>query len=168
MTKETFNSLPLEARNFIQANAGCLSCGNSEAKLTRGYALYLNSKKMNTYTLFGGAVNYSQEGERGILRGIKPEDTSDEIREKIRIAKAIYAVSPHLFMAYDEKAMDNLIESLPAEEVVDLDFNVATASYDELKAFVLDNGIATKGNPSKKDLIKAIEALALEEGTELL
>ena len=123
---------------------------------------------MNTYTLFGGAVNFSQEGERGILRGIKPEDTPGEIREKLRIAKAIHAVSPHLFMAYDEKAMTSLAESLPAEEVVDLDFNVAKASYDQLRAFVADNGIATKGNPSKKDLIKAIEALATEEGNELL
>ena len=159
MTKEEFNSLPFEARNFIQKHAGCLSCGNAEAKLTKGYALYLNSKKMNTYTIFGGGVNYSQNGQTGVLRAVNDTDTPFEIREKISIAKAIHATSPHLFMVFNAEAMDALLESLPADEVVNLDggFNTATASYEELKDFVKDNGIEVKGNPSKKELIKAIE-----------
>lgn len=174
MTKEQFNSLPLEARNFIQNHAGCLSCGNAEAKLTKGYALYLTSKKMNTYTLFGGGVNYSQNGQTGVLRSVNDSDTPFEIREKISIAKAIHAAEPHLFMEFNEQAMDALLESLPADEVVDLGFNVATASYEQLKDFVKDNGIEVKGNASKKELIKAIEDSleavpdATVEGSELL
>lgn len=200
MTKEIYNSLPLEARNFIQKHAGCLSCGNAEAKLTKGYALYLTSKKMNTYTIFGGGVNYSQNGQTGVLRAVNDLDTPFEIREKISIAKAIHATSPHLFMVFNVEAMDALIESLPADEVVDLDvtdvtdatddtddtdatdatdvtdatdatekgFNASKASYEELKDFVKDNGIEVKGNAPKKELIKAIEALADTDGNELL
>jgi len=168
MTKEIYNSLPLEARNFIQKHAGCLSCGNAEAKLTKGYALYLTSKKMNTYTIFGGGVNYSQNGQTGVLRAVNDSDTPFEIREKISIAKAIHATSPHLFMVFNVEAMDALLESLPTDEVVALGFNVATASYEELKDFVKDNGIEVKGNASKKELIKAIEALADTDGNELL
>lgn len=168
MTKETFNSLPLEARNFIQKHAGCLSCGNAEAKLTKGYALYLTSKKMNTYTILGGGVNYSQNGQTGVLRAVNDSDTPFEIREKISIAKAIHATSPHLFMVFNVEAMDALLEGLPTDEVVDLGFNVATASYEELKDFVKDNGIQVKGNASKKELIKAIEALADTDGNEML
>lgn len=168
MTKEIYNSLPLEARNFIQKHAGCLSCGNAEAKLTKGYALYLTSKKMNTYTIFGGGVNYSQNGQTGVLRSIKEEDTSFEIREKIGIAKAIHATSPHLFMVFNVEAMDALLESLPDEEVVEIGFKANKASYEELKDFVKDNGIEVKGNASKKELIKAIEALADTAGNELL
>jgi len=168
MTKENYNSLPLEARNFIQKHAGCLSCGNAEAKLTKGYALYLTSKKMNTYTIFGGGVNYSQNGQTGVLRAVNDADTPFEIREKISIAKAIHATSPHLFMVFNVEAMDALLESLPTDEVVTLEFNVATASYEELKDFVKDNGIEVKGNASKKELIKAIEALADTDGNELL
>jgi hypothetical protein len=168
MTKEDFNSLPLEARNFIQENAGCLSCGNTEAKLANGYALYLNFKKMTTYILMGGGVNFSQNGKTGVLRAISTEDTPFEIREKAALAKAIYASSPHLFLSFDELAINVLLESLPKDEVVDLGFNVGTASYEELKTFVSDNGIKVKGNASKKELIKAIEALEDIDGNELL
>ena len=168
MTKEEFNSLPFEARSFIQKNAGCLSCGNAEAKLTKGYALYLNSKKMNIYAIFGGGVNYSQNGQTGVLRAVNDSDTPFEIREKIAIAKAIHATSPHLFMVFDEQAMDALLESLPEDEVVEIGFNTATASYEELKAYVAENGIEVKGNASKKELIKAIEASTETDGNELL
>ena len=168
MTKETFNSLPLEARNFIQKNAGCLSCGKIEAKLSKGYALYLISKKMGTYTVVGGGVNYSQNGQTGILRATQDTDTPFEVREKIAIAKAIHATSPHLFMVFDEQAMDALLESLPEDEVVEIGFNTATASYEELKAYVAENGIEVKGNASKKELIKAIEASTETDGNELL
>lgn len=168
MTKENFNSLPLEARNFIQKNAGCLSCGNAEAKLTKGYALYLSFKKMTTYTLMGGGVNYSQNGNTGVLRAINDKDEPFEIREKAALAKAIHATSPHLFLSFDADAIDALVESLPKDEIVELGFNLATASYEELKDFVKDNGIEVKGNASKKELIKAIEALADTDGNELL
>lgn len=169
MTKEEFNSLPLEARNFIQRNAGCLSCGNAESKLTKGYALYLTSKKMNTYTIFGGGVNYSQNGQTGVLRAVNDSDTPFEIKEKINIAKAIHATSPHLFMVFNVEAMDALLESLPGEEVVNLDggFDASKASYEDLKAFVAENEIEAKSQ-KKKDLIEAIDALADTDGHELL
>ena len=125
---------------------------------------------MNTFILFGGGVNYSQNGQNGVLRSINEKDSNFEIREKITIAKAIHATSPHLFRLFDLEAMDDLLESLPAEDVVNLDaeFNTATASYDELKTFAAANGIEVKGNASKKELIKAIEALADTDGHELL
>jgi hypothetical protein len=162
MTKEEFNSLPLEARNFIQKNAGCLACGSSESKLTKAYELYKNNKTMSAFQLFGGGINYNQDNSRGVLVGIKPTDSPFEIKEKIRIAKLIYAVSPEVFISFDENAIDELLGTLPKDEVIDLDgtFNVATASYQELKDFVQDNNIVAKSQ-SKKDLIAAIEALEL-------
>jgi biotin-(acetyl-CoA carboxylase) ligase len=118
MTKEEFNSLPLEARNFIQKNSGCLSCGNAEAKLTKGYALYLSHIKMSTFVLIGGGVNYSQDGQKGVLRAVQTADSPFEIKEKIKIAKLIHASNPELFSIFDEKAMDDLLKSLPKEKVV--------------------------------------------------
>jgi hypothetical protein len=116
----------------------------------------------------GGGVNFSQNGKTGVLRAISTEDTPFEIREKAALAKAIHASSPHLFLSFDVLAIDALVESLPKDEVVDLGFNVGSASYEELKTFVSDNGIKVKGNASKKELIKAIEALADIDGNELL
>ena len=175
MTTEQFNSLPLEARSFIQNHAGCLACGNSASKLDRAYTNYLNSKKMATYQLFGGGVNYRTEsGETGVLYNIQPTDEAFVIHEKIRIAKLIHVASPHAFMAFDEEAIEALLESLPTEEVIDLvepieviledgrlgiaeTFDTKTASYEELKAYAKANSIEVKGQ-SKKDYIAAIEA----------
>ena len=161
MTTEQFNSLPLEARSFIQNHAGCLACGNSASKLDKAYSNYLNSKKMATYQLFGGGINYRTEAEEsGVLYNIRPSDTPFEIREKIRIAKLVRAVRPHAFMVFDEEAIEALLETLPTEEVVDLSpktFSIKDASYDELKAYAKANAIEVKGQ-SKKDYIAAIEA----------
>ncbi len=159
MTTETFNSLPLEARNFIQKNAGCLACGNSKQKLDRAYALYLNSKKMATYQLYGGGINYKLGEETGILYNIKVEDSPLQIREKIRIAKLIREKRPHSFSLYDEVAMDALLSTLPAEEVVDLDvvFDPKKATYEELKAYAKEKGIIPSSE-KKADYIAAIEA----------
>ena len=124
MTTEQFNSLPLEARSFIQNNAGCLACGNSASKLDKAYSNYLNSKKMATYQLFGGGINYRTEsGETGVLYNIQPSDTPFEIREKIRIAKLVRAVRPHAFMVFDEEAIEALLESLPVEEDLVIQLN---------------------------------------------
>ena len=161
MTTEQFNSLPLEARSFIQNHAGCLACGNSASKLDKAYSNYLNSKKMATYQLFGGGINYRTEaGETGVLYNIQPSDSPFEIREKIRIAKLVRAVRPHAFMVFDEEAIEALLASLPEAEVIDLEtksFSVKDASYDELKAYAKANAIEVKGQ-SKKDYIAAIEA----------
>ena len=176
MTTEQFNSLPLEARSFIQNHAGCLACGNSASKLDRAYSNYLNSKKMATYQLFGGGINYRTEAEEsGVLYNIRPTDTPFEIREKIRIAKLVRAVRPHAFMVFDEEAIEALLASLPVEEdlviqlnpavdapavdapVASLGFDTKTASYEDLKAYAKANAIEVKGQ-SKKDYIAAIEA----------
>ena len=161
MTTEQFNSLPLEARSFIQNHAGCLACGNSASKLDKAYSNYLNSKKMATYQLFGGGINYRTEAEEtGVLYNIRPTDTPFEIREKIRIAKLVRAVRPHAFMVFDEEAIEALLASLPTEEVVDLSpktFSVKDASYEDLKAYAKANALEVKGQ-SKKDYIAAIEA----------
>ena len=171
MTTEQFNSLPLEARSFIQNHAGCLACGNSASKLDKAYSNYLNSKKMATYQLFGGGINYKTEAaETGVLYNIRPTDTPFEIREKIRIAKLVRAVRPHAFMVFDEEAIEALLASLPGEEdlviqlnpvvdapVASLGFDTKTASYEDLKAYAKANAIEVKGQ-SKKDYIAAIEA----------
>ena len=176
MTTEQFNSLPLEARSFIQNHAGCLACGNSASKLDKAYSNYLNSKKMATYQLFGGGINYRTEAEdTGVLYNIRPSDTPFEIREKIRIAKLVRAVRPHAFMVFDEEAIEALLASLPDEEdlviqlnpvvdapvvdapVASLGFDTKTASYEDLKAYAKANAIDVKGQ-SKKDYIAAIEA----------
>jgi len=124
---------------------------------------------MSAYRLFGGGINYSQDSQKGVLVGIKPEDSPFEIKEKIKIARLIYAISPEVFISFDEKAIEELLGSLPAEEVIDLDkeFDLRTASYEELKAFVKDNGIVSK-NQSKKSLIEAIEAISVDDDTDLL
>ena len=186
MTTEQFNSLPLEARSFIQNHAGCLACGNSASKLDRAYSNYLNSKKMATYQLFGGGINYRTEAdESGVLYNIRPTDTPFEIREKIRIAKLVRAIRPHAFMIFNEEAIEALLASLPEEEdlviqlnpvvdapvvdapvvdapvvdapVASLGFDTKTASYEDLKAYAKANAIEVKGQ-SKKDYIAAIEA----------
>ena len=174
MTTEQFNSLPLEARSFIQNHAGCLACGNSASKLDRAYTNYLNSKKMATYQLFGGGINYRTEAdESGVLYNIRPTDTPFEIREKIRIAKLVRAVRPHAFMVFDEEAIEALLESLPTDEVILLGegegegedegegtaepLDLKTMSYEDLKAYAKANAIEVKGQ-SKKDYIAAIEA----------
>ena len=124
MTTEQFNSLPLEARSFIQNHAGCLACGNSASKLDKAYSNYLNSKKMATYQLFGGGINYRTEAEEsGVLYNIRPTDTPFEIREKIRIAKLVRAVRPHAFMVFDEEAIEALLASLPEEEDLVIQLN---------------------------------------------
>ena len=124
MTPEQFNSLPLEARSFIQNHAGCLACGNSASKLDKAYSNYLNSKKMATYQLFGGGINYRTEAEEtGVLYNIQPSDTPFEIREKIRIAKLVRAVRPHAFMVFDEEAIEALLASLPDEEDLVIQLN---------------------------------------------
>ena len=124
MTAEQFNSLPLEARSFIQNHAGCLACGNSASKLDKAYSNYLNSKKMATYQLFGGGINYRTEAEEsGVLYNIRPSDSPFEIREKIRIAKLVRAVRPHAFMVFDEEAIEALLESLPVEEDLVIQLN---------------------------------------------
>lgn len=121
MTTDEFNALPLEAKRFIQSNAGCLGCGNKEGKLNKAYALYLNNKKMAAYQMRGGGVNYKYNNAKGVLYNIKLDDEPEVIREKIKMAKAIHANAPHLFISFDEKECAEILKNLPKEEVVNLD-----------------------------------------------
>lgn len=184
MTTEEFNALPLEARRFIETHAGCLSCGNPANKLTRAYELYKAHKMAHVYQLFGGGINYAVEGKKGVLYNVKEEDTPFEIREKLELAEAIYAASPHVFISYDKKAIEELEASLPAAEVVDLrtdeekaadeaeaeawtkraealGIDTKTAKYDDIKAFAKTKGLEVKGE-KKASYVEAIDALDVE------
>ena len=121
MTTEDFNALPAEVRRFIESHAGCLACGNSDRKLDEAYALYKSHKKMKTFQLIGGGINYSQGEDRGVLVAVKDTDEPNEIREKIRIAKLIHKTNPEVFSVFDEKEIEELLKSLPAEKVINLD-----------------------------------------------
>ena len=121
MTTDQFNALPLEARRFIETNAGCLGCGgNKEAKLQKAYDLYLINKTMSVYQLFGGGINYNLDGQRGVLYGIKDGDSPEEIREKIRLAKLIHAKNAEVFIVFDTNGIEELLASLPGEKVVEI------------------------------------------------
>ena len=147
MSTEEFNSLPLEARSFIKDNAGCLSCGNPSQLLSRAFELYKTTKKMHTYIVKGGGINYQGENESGVLVAIQPSDSDFEIREKIRIAKLVHASEPHVFSTFDESAMEKLLASLPEIEVVQLT--------------PAEKGLATKA--AKKAAAEAAEAEAAAE-----
>lgn len=118
MTTEEFNALSLEARLFIETNAGCLSCGNSADKLTRAYELYKSQKMTHVYQLFGGGINYFLEDKKGVLYNIKDGDSDFEIREKLSIASKIKKANPEVFITYDLTAIKELLESLPKKKVV--------------------------------------------------
>lgn len=121
MTIQEFDALPLEARRFIQDNAGCLSCGNKEQKLTKAYELYKNHKKMAGYRMRGGGVNYKLDDERGVLTNIRPDDEPDTIRHKIKVARAIYKSNPELFEEFNNSDLTDTLKGLPKEQVIDLD-----------------------------------------------
>jgi len=121
MTTEEFSVLPLEARRFIEANAGCLACGSRERKLTEAYNLYLTSKKMSAIQIIGGGVNFVQGDKKGVLYPIREDDSPVEIREKIKIAKLIYETNPELFLKFNEDEIEKILAALPEETVVNLD-----------------------------------------------
>jgi len=192
MTTVEFNALPLEARRFIELHAGCLSCGNAESKLTRAYELYKSNRMANVYVLFGGGINYAIGKQRGVLYNVSDQDSPLEIREKLDIAARINEVSPHVFMSYDEKAIAELLASLPEAEVVDLrtdeekaaaeakeaeekaaaeawterseilGIDTKTADYEVLKAFATEKALTPAGK-KKIDLIAAIDAIVIED-----
>ncbi len=189
MTAEEFNALPIEARRFIELHTGCLSCGNKESKLTKAYELYKSHIMEHAYVLFGGGINYSVGEERGVLYNVKEGDSPSEIREKLNIAARIKEVSPESFMSYDEKAIEDLINSLPevvvinlapvlsdedkaaleawAERSAVLGIDTKTADYPALQAYVAEKGLASTGK--KKDhLIEAIDAIVITDDEDLV
>lgn len=188
MTTVEFNALPAEARRFIELHAGCLSCGNPEAKLTKAYELYKAHKMANVYTLFGGGINYVVDDKKGVLYNVREDDSDFEIREKLDIAEKIHEKNPEVFITYDKKAIAELLESLAPAKVVDLrtpeqieadqkaekeaaeiwvkrseklGIDTKTAKYPELQAFVVAKELAPK-DKKQKSLIEAIDALDVE------
>lgn len=188
MTTEEFNALPLEARRYIEMYAGCLSCGNTANKLTRAYELYKAHKMANVYQLFGGGINYVVDDKKGVLYNVKEEDTPFEIREKLALAAKIHDKSPHVFISYDKNAIRELLDSLPAEEVIDLrtdeekaaeaeavkaaeeahakrvealGIDTKTAEYDDLKAFAKAKNLTVNGQ-KKQSYIEAIDAIEVD------
>ena len=179
MTTQEFNALPLEARRFIELHAGCLSCGNSAQKLTRAYELYKANRMEQVYVLFGGGINYSLKGERGVLYNISSADEPAEVKNKLEIAKKIYASNPEVFMSFDQKAIEELETTLPEAKVIDLDeadkwaersailgIDTKIASYPELQEFVKYRNIETEGQ-KKSNLVEAIDAIDTDSHTEL-
>lgn len=187
MTTVEYNALPAEARRFIELHAGCLSCGNPEAKLTKAYELYKAHKMANVYTLFGGGINYVVDDKKGVLYNVREDDSDFEIREKIALAEKIHEKSPEVFITYDKKAIAELLDALEPAKVVDLrtpeqieadekaekeaaelwakrsealGIDTKTAEYTELQAFSKEKGLTATGK--KKELIKAIDALDVD------
>jgi hypothetical protein len=118
MSIEEFNALPLEARRFIENHVGCMGCGDKTSKLSNAYKLYLNSKKMSVYQLKGGGVNYSKNGKDGILYPLIKEDSDEEIRLKLSLAKDIFKVRPTAFISFDLEAIKDLENKLQPVDVV--------------------------------------------------
>lgn len=139
----------------------------------------------HVYQLFGGGINYVVDDKKGVLYNIKDDDSDFEIREKLAIAAKIKESNPEVFISYDKGAIKELLESLPAEKVVDLrtdeqkaedaqkekeaaeawaerskvlGIDTKTAKYPELQTYVADKGLTPKGK-KQKDLIEAIDAI---------
>lgn len=147
MTTEFYNSLPLEARSFIQKNAGCITCGNTEMKLSNAYELYKSQKIMKAYQIIGGAVNYSKKGQKGVLTSLNDKDLPKVKRNKIEIARAIHEVQPHMFSIFNEDLINEIFDSLPEEKIINLD--------DEIKDIdVVDSEIINEKTEVKKPIAK--------------
>jgi len=189
MTTAEFNALPLEARRFIETHAGCLSCGNPEAKLTKAYELYKAHKMAHVYTLFGGGINYVVDEKGGVLYNIKETDTDLEIKEKLDLAERIHEKNPSVFMTFDKKAIDELRSSLPEAKVIDLrsdeekeaeaqakaealkqwakrsevlGIDTKTAKYPELQAFAKEKGLSVDAQAKKAVFVEAIDAIDVD------
>lgn len=123
MTIEDFNNLPADVRKIVESKAGCLGCGgNTVAKLTKAYELYKSEKKMKTYILFGGGINYAEGKAKGVLTALKDTDSDVEVLEKIRIAKLIYSKNPEVFSKFDLKEIEDIERSYDKKKkVVKLD-----------------------------------------------
>lgn len=116
MSTEDFNALPIEARQYIINQQGCLSCGKAQ-DLDALYRKFLNMQKQSLYTLRVGAVSYkTEDGKHGVLYPINPKDTQEQVIEKLEKAVEVYAVAPHKFSAFNEPDILELIGAQPVED----------------------------------------------------
>lgn len=96
----------------------------------------------------GGGVNYKEGDNTGVLYNIKVDDEPQVIREKIRLAKAIYKKNPELFISYNETELAEVLKNLPKATVVDIS----------------DKKDAKKEQPKKEDTAKENPEAETEEG----
>jgi hypothetical protein len=118
MTAEEFNALPLSARQFIEKQQGCLSCGSSQ-DIDSLYKKYLTMKNKALFTLRTGAVPYqTEDGKGGVLYPIQPKDTEEVIKGKLKEALIVYALRPGKFSDFDEDKIKAILAAEPAEPEV--------------------------------------------------
>jgi len=115
MTAEEFNALPLEARLYIQSEIGCLTCGKTK-DLGELYKQYLRMKKEELFTLRMGAVSFldSQTNQHSILYPIGDNDTSAEIKAKLRAVLRINAVKPDAFSFVNSSEIEKILKAKKA------------------------------------------------------
>jgi hypothetical protein len=112
MKAEEFNALPLEARQFIEKQKGCVSCGGSR-DINSLYQKYLAMKKTNLYTLRMGAIPFkTKDGESGLLYPLHPTDSEETILQKLQTAKRVHAVAPAKFADFQAEKINAYLDSL--------------------------------------------------------
>lgn len=127
MTTEQFNALPLEARRFIQSQQNCLSCGKKN-NLDAHYKNYLNMKNQSLFTLRNGAVSFFDEKTKKsqILYPLHPNDSEDQIKEKLKIALRIHAVRPERFSVISVSDIEAKLKEKKVTKKVEKDEKVVS------------------------------------------
>ncbi len=109
MTAEEFNALPLLARQYIEQQQGCMSCGKSQ-DIDTLYKNYLLMSKKALFTLRMGAVSYiNKAGKGGVLYPIHPNDSEAVVKEKLATALAVYAIAPGKFSDIQEEKIQKVL-----------------------------------------------------------
>lgn len=133
MTTEEFNLLPLPAREYIEKQQGCVSCGKSQ-DIDTLYKNYLLMSKKALFTLRMGAVSYKTEaGEGGVLYPIHPSDSDETIKAKLKTALEVHAIAPGKFSDIQEEKIAKILAVDPDADV-DPDEKPAKKLYGAAKA----------------------------------
>ena len=115
MTAEEFNLLPLQAREYIEKQQGCMSCGKSQ-DIDTLYKNYILMSKKALFTLRMGAVSYITEaGDGGVLYPIHPSDSDGVVKEKLATALKVYAVAPGKFSDIQEEKIEKILAAKVAK-----------------------------------------------------
>jgi hypothetical protein len=109
MTAEEFNDLPLAARQFIEKQQGCLSCGNAQ-DIDSLYKKYQIVQKKSLFTLRTGAVSYKTDsGAHGVLYPIHPKDSEEKVKEKLQTALIVFEKAPGRFSDFQEEKIKAIL-----------------------------------------------------------
>lgn len=134
MNAEQFNALPLEARQYIEKQKACLSCGKSQ-DLDRHYRNYLAMKNNSLYTLRLGAVVFKdKDGSGKVLYPIFPKDSDGEIKVKLAQALTVHATRPDKFSTFSEDKIKEVLGETEAEPEVEKPLYGAAKKSAEAKA----------------------------------